>query len=132
MELVVKIDLTNPTSALEVWEEVGNLLRSIPRKNSKPQTTSSSDEFELGTRAAELFKSITSIVALKGETTLEEVAALPEWNCTPASLRGTMMNAMRTLNRSKREAPFESKWSPERRCVVYTRKYFTLLHGDME
>jgi hypothetical protein len=123
-ELTIRINLAKPDVALRELSEAVRLVKKMARQQ-KPEGFKElrpSRKPGLGTRSEKLFASILTQIEQNGESTLEAVAELPEWACTPASLRGTMMNAMRTLRHSGGELPFHAEWNGDRACVVYSAK----------
>lgn len=136
MELTIRLDLSNPELAISDLSEAMDLVKRLHRKaNPLPIPSSatikasaprpralSKPTLRLGNRAQRLFDAIVAEIEERGEATLESIAAHPEWNCTAASLRGTMMNAMRSVNHAHGNIPFIAAWDKERGCTVYTPK----------
>ena len=130
MELTVRINLNDPELALKDLADAIRVVHdmhgiavanAVTTAAPAPAAVSSSrPTIRLGARAQKLFDAITEDIERTGESTLSSVAK--RWNCSSASLRGTMMNAMRTLNHVNAELPFHGEWVAARNCMVYTAK----------
>lgn len=120
MEMMLRLDLSNKEKAVKDLEEAIAYVKGL-RENSLPKNPLAEYEDYLGDRALKLFRAILSYIEIAGQATLEEISEEPEWSCSAASLRGTMMNAGRTLKKIGKDFPFESVWE-EDRMVYYVRK----------
>ena len=123
-ELTIRINLATPDVALRELADAVRLVKKMAaqQKPKELEELRPSRKSALGVRAEKLFTSILAQIEQSGEATLESISELPEWACTPASLRGTMMNAMRTLRHNGGSPPFHAEWNGERGCVVYSAK----------
>ena len=119
METLIKLDLSDTEKSLKDLETMISYVRKL-REDSLPKNPLAEYENHLGDRALKLFRAILSHIETEGQATLEELSTLPEWNCSAASLRGTMMNAGRTLNKIAKPFPFNSVWEEDR--MVYSAK----------
>lgn len=120
METLIKLDLSDTDKSLRDLETMISYVKKL-RENSLPKNPLAEYEDYLGDRALKLFRAILSYIEIAGQATLEEISEEPEWSCSAASLRGTMMNAGRTLKKIGKDFPFESVWE-EDRMVYYVRK----------
>jgi hypothetical protein len=120
METLIKLDLSNTAQSLRDLEVMIAYVKML-EKNSKGDLLLGYRE-HLGERALALFETIISQAKQNGETSLEEISSMQEWNCSPSSLRGTMMNAGRTLNKLQKPFPFHAEWNDSRQCVIYSLK----------
>jgi len=119
METLIKLDLSNTAQSLRDLETMIAYVKML-EKNSVEIDPLDGYREHLGERALALFETIISQAKQNGETSLEEISSMPEWNCSPSSLRGTMMNAGRTLNKLQKPFPFHGEWSDSRHCVIYS------------
>jgi hypothetical protein len=119
METLIKLDLSDTEKSLKDLETMISYVKKL-REDSLPKNPLAGYEDYLGERALKLFQTILSYIEILGQATLEEIGEDMDWNCSAASLRGTMMNAGRTLKKIGKDFPFESVWEGDR--MVYTAK----------
>lgn len=129
MELTLRINLSERDGALDALadairavhafhgEQKAMVATSTPARLPVP---SSRPTVRLGERAQKLFDAITDEINEKGQARLSIIAE--RWGCSTASLRGTMMNAMRSITNAGGELPFNSTWDSSRGCAIYTAK----------
>lgn len=128
MELTLRINLSNPEAAfsdladaIRVVNEIhGEKKQIVASATPARLPTSPRPTVKLGERAQKLFDAITDEINEKGEARLSVIAE--KWGCSTSSLRGTMMNAMRTVNNAGAELPFVATWDSARNCAIYTAK----------
>jgi len=131
--LTLNIDLSDPENGLKELNAAIKMVRKLAREKAEAEGTAKPKPppkiapktpvvIKLGKRADTLFKSILSEIEKNGETNLEAVSKLPEWNCGTPSLRGTMMNAMRTVHAQGGDLPFHAEWNNLRGCMIYSAK----------
>lgn len=131
MELTVRINLSNPETAFSDLAEAIRVVNELhgekkaaaasadaPAPSARPVTSRAT--VRLGARAQKLFDAITDEINEKGEARLSVIAE--KWGCSTPSLRGTMMNAMRSVTNAGGELPFVSTWDSARNCAIYTAK----------
>lgn len=70
--------------------------------------------------SSRVFTEILDLIHQKGQATLGEIAQ--KWNVDTKTIRGHLLNGMRSLKHRNQEAPFTSAWNSELHCVVYTAK----------
>ena len=131
--LTLNIDLSDPENGLKELNAAIRMVRKLAREKTEAEGAAKPKSspkvapkalvvIKLGKRADTLFKSILSEIEKHGETNLEAVSKLPEWNCGTPSLRGTMMNAMRTVHAQGGDLPFHAEWNNLRGCMIYSAK----------
>ena len=70
--------------------------------------------------SSRVFAEIIELIEQKGQATLGEIAQ--KWQVDTKTIRGHLLNGMRSLKHRNQEVPFTSVWNPDLHCVVYTAK----------
>ncbi len=129
MELTVRINLSSPEAAFADLAEAIRVVNELHGEKKAVLATAtatparlptSRPTVRLGERAQKLFDAVMDEINEKGEARLSVIAE--KWGCSTPSLRGTMMNAMRSVTHAGAELPFVSTWDSARNCAIYTAK----------
>ena len=71
-------------------------------------------------QASKVFGDIVASIEKNGEATLGEIANA--WAVDVKTIRGHLMNGLRTLKHKDMLPPFIAEWNHDKRCVVYTAR----------
>lgn len=132
MELTLKLDLLNVAEAEQTLEKAAALVAMVKAGMAGADATvtnSTSSEIPApvltnglneASAARKVFDDILTSIDTQGYATLGEIAK--NWKVETKTIRGHLLNGMRSLKHRNQEPPFTSAWHPDKGCVVYTAK----------
>jgi len=123
------INSMRPAELTPIQEVEADLWNSIEAdaenaaSSDKPKLSSSNEALNAlrsSSQASKVFSDILNAIGKNGEATLGEIAVA--WDVDVKTIRGHLMNGLRTLKHRDMMPPFIAKWNHEKRCVVYTAR----------